>query len=352
MTLDEKKLTQLVHKGVQEMGAALSGFLVYLGDRLGLFRALGEGGPATAHDLAVRTALDERYVQEWLCSQAAAGTVTYDASTRSFWMTEEQRACYADESSPACFLGAYEVIASLFADEDKLLAAFRNGNGVGWHEHDSRLFSGTARFFRPGYAAHLIHEWIPALSGVQQRLERGAKRVDVGCGYGVTTVLMGKHYPRSQFLGCDYHSASIERANELAREQAVQGNVAFAVAGAKDYPGDSYDLVTFFDCLHDMGDPLGALRHVRDTLAPEGTVMLVEPFAHDSLEDNLTPVGRIFYAASTVICTMASKAQEVGLALGAQAGEARWRELFHDAGFRHFRRAAETPFNLVFEARL
>ncbi len=352
MAIDEQKLTALVQKGVQDMGATISGFLVYLGDRLGLFRALRDSGPATASELAQRTGLAERYVKEWLCSQAASGTVSYDAARMHFFMTEEQCACYADENSPSCFLGAYEVIASLFADEPKLLAAFHSGNGVGWHEHDPRLFSGTARFFRPGYAAHLLGEWIPALHGVEETLQRGAKVVDVGCGYGVTTLLMANHFPRSQFLGCDYHAASIERATELGKNAAVHTNVTFALAGAKDYPGEGYDLITFFDCLHDMGDPLGTLRHVRDTLAPRGTVMLVEPFAGDRLEDNLNPVGRVFYSASTVVCTMASKAQEVGLALGAQAGEARWRELFAEAGFRHFRRAAETPFNLVFEARV
>ncbi|GBD26118.1 Trans-aconitate 2-methyltransferase [bacterium HR30] len=334
------------------MGTTISGFLVYLGDRLGLFRALKEGGPATAQELAERTDLAERYVHEWLCSQAAGGTVSYDPASKRFFLTEEPCACYADERSPTCFLGAYDLIASLFADESKLLTAFRSGNGVGWHQHDSRLFSGTARFFRPGYEAHLISEWMPALTGVGETLERGGPGVHVGCGYGVTTVLLGKRYPQSQFLGCDYHAPSIQRANDLAREQGVQGNAKFEVSGAKDYPGEGYDLVTFFDCLHDIGDPLGALQHVHNTLAPNGTVMLVEPFARDRLEDNPTPVGRVFYSASTVVCTTASKAQEVGLALGAQAGEARWRELFTEAGFRHFRRAAETPFSLVFEAQL
>ncbi len=246
----------------------------------------------------------------------------------------------------------FESIASLYADEDKLMEAFRSGTGVGWHEHDPRLFRGTERFFRPGYRAHLLSEWIPALDGIQQKLERGAKVADVGCGHGASTVIMAAAFPNSEFHGFDYHAPSIERAKQAAEEEGVGERISFEVASAKGYPGGDYDLVCVFDCLHDMGDPVGASAHVRETLDPDGTWMIVEPFANDDLEDNLNPVGRVFYGASTMICTPASLDQEVGLALGAQAGEARLREVLRDGGFTRVRRAAETPFNLILEARL
>lgn len=257
----------------------------------------------------------------------------------------------ADEDSPFYILGVYDSIASLYADEDQILEAFRTGSGMGWHEHDHRLFRGTERFFRPGYRAHLVAEWIPALEGVQEKLERGATVADIGCGHGASTVIMAAAFPNSEFFGFDYHGASIERAREAAREAGVEGRVNFEVASAKDYPGSDYDLVCVFDCLHDMGDPVGASAHVLETLDDDGTWMIVEPFANDRVEQNLNPVGRVFYGASTVICTPASLAQEVGLALGAQAGEASLTEVLNQGGFTRVRRATETPFNLILEAR-
>ena len=266
-------------------------------------------------------------------------------------MTAEQAAVFADEGGPAFLPGAYEVVASVFHDEPKIAEAFRTGQGVGWHEHHPCLFRGTERFFRPGYAAHLVGQWLPALDGVVAKLEAGASVADVGCGHGASTILMAEAFPNSTFAGFDYHPESIERAREAARQAGVLGRVWFEVAGAKDFPGTRYDLVTFFDCLHDMGDPVGASAHVRRTLDRDGTWMIVEPFANDSLEDNLNPVGRMFYSGSTMICTPASLAQEVGLGLGAQAGEARLREVVTRGGFSRFRRAHETPFNLILEAR-
>jgi SAM-dependent methyltransferase len=350
MTADPAKLEEFVGRMVGDMGAAMSAALVVLGDRLGLYKALAQS-PANADELAQRTGLTERYVREWLAAQAAAGYVAYDSAARRFHMTPEQTAVFADESGPAFMPGAFQVIASVFHDEPKIAEAFRTGSGVGWHEHHPCLFHGTERFFRPGYAAHLVSDWLPALDGVVEKLERGASVADVGCGHGASTILMAEAFPNSTFAGFDYHPESIERARDAARAAGVLGRVWFEVAGAKDYPGNRYDLVTFFDCLHDMGDPVGAAAHVRRTLDRDGTWLVVEPFAHDTLEDNLNPVGRLFYSGSTMICTPASLAQEVGLGLGAQAGEARLRDVVTQGGFRRFRRAHETPFNLILEAR-
>jgi SAM-dependent methyltransferase len=293
----------------------------------------------------------ERSVREWLANQAAGGYVTYDPDSDRYTLPDEHALALADEDSPFYILGAFELIASLYADESKILEAFKSGAGMGWHEHDQRLFRGTERFFRPGYRAHLVDEWIPALDGVQAKLERGARVADVGCGHGASTVIMAKAFPASEFHGFDYHPESIDRAREVADQEGVAGRVSFQVATAKDYPGNGYDLVCVFDCLHDMGDPVGASAHVLETLAPDGTWMIVEPFAGDRLQDNLNPVGRVFYGASTMVCTPASLDQEVGLALGAQAGEARLRDVVTEGGFGSLRRATETPFNLVLEAR-
>jgi 2-polyprenyl-3-methyl-5-hydroxy-6-metoxy-1,4-benzoquinol methylase len=350
MNVDQSKLEQLVERMIGELGAALSAALVVVGDRLGLYKAMAGSGPIDSTELAQRTGTSERYVREWLAGQAAAGLVMHDSATQRFWMTPEQATVLADESSPAFMPGGFQVVASVFRDYDKIADAFRSGKGVGWHEHDPLLFRGTERFFRPGYAAHLVSEWIPALEGVREMLARGARVADVGCGHGASTLVMAKAFPNSTFTGFDYHPASIERARELAREAGVADRVKFEVANAKSYPG-SYDFVTFFDCLHDMGDPAGAARHVFESLAQDGVWMLVEPFAHDRAEDNFNPIGRIFYAASTMICTPASKAQEVGLALGAQAGEKRLREVVMAGGFTRFRRAAETPVNMIFDVR-
>jgi SAM-dependent methyltransferase len=350
MEADATKLEQFVGKMVGDLGAAMSAALVLVGDRLGLYKAMADAGPIDSAGLAARTGTKERYVREWLAAQAAAGFATYDAAAQRFFLTPEQAAVFADESSPAFMAGGFQIIGAIFRDEPKICEAFRTGKGVGWHEHDPMLFQGTERFFRPGYAAHLVSEWIPALDGIKEKLERGARVADVGCGHGSSTIVMARAFAKSAFTGFDYHPPSIERARESARSAGVGDRVNFEVASAKTYPG-TYDLVAFFDCLHDMGDPVGAARHVLESLAPDGVWMLVEPFANDRVEDNLNPIGRIFYAASTMICTPASLSQEVGLGLGTQAGEARLRQVVMEAGFKRFRRATQTPLNLIFEAR-
>jgi len=345
------KLNELVGKLVGDLGAAMAGASILLGDRLGLYKAMVDGSPVTSAELAKKTGLHERYVREWLGAQAASGYVEYHPDSNAFSLSPEQAMAFAEEGSPAFFPGAFEVVQSNYLDEPKLEEAFRSGKGVGWHEHSKCLFSGTERFFRPGYAANLVSSWIPALDGVDEKLKAGAKVADVGCGHGASTILMAQSYPNSQFFGYDYHLPSIDRARALAKEAGVDDRTSFAQATAKDFPAKDYELVAFFDCLHDMGDPVGAGRHVRETLAKAGVWMIVEPFANDELKDNLNPVGRVFYNASTFICTPASLAQEVGLGLGAQAGERRMRQVVTEAGFSRFRRATETPFNLVFEAR-
>jgi 2-polyprenyl-3-methyl-5-hydroxy-6-metoxy-1,4-benzoquinol methylase len=352
MALDQNKLNEMLHRGVNDFGATFHAACVMIGDKLGLYKALAAGGWQTSAELASRTGTTERYVREWLASQAAGGYVTLDGQTGKYRLTEEQAFTLADEKSPAFLPGAFQVALAATKAVPKLIEAFRTGEGLGWHEHDHELFHGTERFFRPGYAAHLVSEWIPALSGIEARLKAGARVADVGCGHGASTVLMAQAYPKSKFAGFDYHEGSIQTARARAREAGVSDRVDFEVAHAKDYPGTGYDLVTFFDCLHDMGDPVGASQHVRSTLAPEGSWMIVEPFANDRVEDNLNPIGRVFYSASTLLCTPASLSQEVGLALGAQAGEARMRQVVTEGGFSRFRRATETPFNLIYEARL
>ena len=349
--IDEAKLESFMHKVVGDMGAIISAPLMVIGEKLGLYRAMAGAGPLSSNDVARRSGASERYVREWLANQAAGGYVSYDPETDRFTLPDEHALALADEESPFYVLGVFESIASLYADEEKILEAFRSGAGMGWHEHDPRLFTGTERFFRPGYRAHLVSEWIPALDGAQDKLERGAIVADVGCGHGASTVLMAQAFPRSQFHGFDYHAPSIEHARRTASEAGVTDRTHFEVAAAKEYPGSGYDLVCVFDCLHDMGDPVGASAHVLETLDADGAWMIVEPFAGDALKENLTPVGRVFYGASTVICTPASLDQEVGLALGAQAGEARLREVITQGGFTRVRRATETPFNLILEAR-
>ncbi|MBV9656230.1 MAG: class I SAM-dependent methyltransferase [Acetobacteraceae bacterium] len=347
---DPDKLNAFLGRMVGDLGSIATGALVLLGDRLGLYAALRDGSEKTAAELGGQTGTTERYVREWLCAQAAAGYVDYDAGTDRFRLNPEQATVFADEDSPAFMAGAFEALSSMWLDEPKIADAFRSGRGVAWHDHSACLFRGTERFFRPGYNANLVSSWLPALDGVVEKLTRGADVADVGCGHGASTILMARAFPNSRFRGFDYHPKSVERARQMAADAGVAGNTAFEVATAKDYPG-SYDLVAFFDCLHDMGDPAGAAAHVRETLVPDGTWMVVEPFAHDSLQANLNPVGRLYFAASTMICTPASKAQEVGLGLGAQAGEWRLRQVINQGGFTRFRRAAETPFNMVLEAR-
>jgi SAM-dependent methyltransferase len=351
MAIDEARLNAFVGKMLGDMGAASSAVLVLIGDRLGLYRAMAAAGPATSSELAERAGCAERYIREWLAAQAASGYVEYDAKTQRFALSPEQQMVFADEGSPAFMAGFFDVVAAMWRDEPKVTEAFKSGKGVGWHEHHACLFRGTERFFRTSYVHHLIGEWLPALEGVVAKLERGARVADVGCGHGASTVLMAKAFPNSEFIGFDYHAPSIARARNAADEEGVAGRCRFEIAPAKEFPGTGYDLVAVFDCLHDMGDPIGAARHVRETLQPDGTWMIVEPFAHDRLEENLNPVGRVYYSASTMICTPASLSQEVGLALGAQAGEARLREVVTSGGFTRFRRAVETPFNFVFEVK-
>jgi len=350
--IDETKLNQFMQRAVGDMGAAIHATLVLIGDKLGLYKAMANAGPMTSTKLASLTHTTERYVREWLNANAASGYVIYDPAAQTFELPPEQAFALANEDSPAFIPGFFQVIAALFRDEPKITEAFRTGDGVGWHEHDHDLFHGTERFFRPGYSAHLVGKWLPALTGVEQKLQSGAVVADVGCGYGSSTILMAKAFPKSTFYGFDYHSGSIEAARKRSTQQGLGQRITFDVASSKDYPSDNaYDLVTFFDCLHDMGDPVGASRHVLKTLKPDGVWMIVEPFAGDSPEQNHNPVGRIMYSASTMVCTPASLAQEVGLGLGAQAGERRLREVVMAGGFTRFRRASETPFNLVFEAR-
>jgi 2-polyprenyl-3-methyl-5-hydroxy-6-metoxy-1,4-benzoquinol methylase len=351
MAVNHEKLNELLGKAIVDIGATVHAALVLIGEKHGLYKTLAKEGPMTPAELANRTETAERYVTEWLASQAAGGYITYDESNGKFSLTEEQAFALAEEDSPVYLPGAFQVGLAAAKARTKMEEAFRTGAGLGWHEHDPELFHGTERFFRPGYAANLISSWIPALNGVQQKLIEGARVADVGCGHGSSTILMAKAFPKSKFIGFDYHPASIETARNRAKDAGVQDRVEFEVAPAKNYPGQDYDFVTLFDCLHDMGDPIGAAAHVKNTLKADGTLMLVEPFAHDDIAQNLNPVGRLYYCASTLICTPASRSQEVGMALGAQAGEKRLRDVFTKAGFNHFRRAFETPFNLVFEAK-
>jgi 2-polyprenyl-3-methyl-5-hydroxy-6-metoxy-1,4-benzoquinol methylase len=351
MAIDQDKLHDFLIKAVTDFGAVFNAALICIGDKLGLYKALVDGGAQTPAELAKRTNTAERYVREWLSNQAAGGYVTYEAATGKFSLSEEQAFGLADESSPVFLPGAFQLALAAVKAEEKIGERFRSGAGMGWHEHHSELFVGTERFFRPGYAANLVSAWIPALEGVDAKLKSGGRVADVGCGLGASTILMAKSYPKSEFVGFDYHDKSIETARQRAKDAGVGDRIRFEVAMAKDYPGKDYDFVTFFDCLHDMGDPAGASSHVRSSLKKDGTWMIVEPNAGDKLEDNLNPIGRAFYGASTLLCTPASLSQEVGLALGAQAGEKRLREVVTGGGFTHFRRAAQTPFNLIFEAR-
>ena len=348
--IDQEKLNVFIGKALGDIGAAASAALVVIGDKLGLYRELRKSA-LTSKELAERTATNERYVREWLANQAAGGYLEYDPGTKCYRLPPEQAFMLADETSPLNIQGIFLSIQAMMAAEPDIASRFRTGEGYGWHEHDARLFEGTERFFRPGYNAHLVSEWIPALDGVEAKLKRGAKVADVGCGLGASTIIMAQAYPNSTFMGFDYHPPSIELAKKRAQAAGVADRITFEVASAKDFPGTGYDLIAFFDCLHDMGDPVGAAKHVRAALAPEGTWLLVEPFAGDNVEENLNPIGRIFYAASTLICTPASLSQEIGLALGAQAGEARMRKVMSEAGLTRFRRATRTPFNLVYDVK-
>ncbi len=347
MNLDMQKLEPLLGTMVNELGAAANAALVLIGDKLGLYRALAQG-PATSAELARRTGTSERYVREWLSSQASSGFAEYDAKSKRFSLTPEQAAVFADDNSPVNMTGGFYSLAAVFAAEPKLTEAFKTGAGVGWGDHCNCLFCGTERFFRPGYKAHLTNEWLPALDGVVDKLKKGARVADVGCGHGASTQIMADAFPNSEFIGFDFHEPSIAKARAQANGRR---NLRFENARAQDFAGDGFDLVTIFDALHDMGDPVGAVSHIRQALKDDGTLMLIEPMAGDALEDNLNPVGRVYYAFSTSVCVPASLGQDVGAALGAQAGEARLAEVIRAGGFSRFRRATETPFNMVIEAR-
>jgi SAM-dependent methyltransferase len=349
--VDQDKLMAFVFRAVEEVGAALNCALVVMGDRLGYYKALAAHGPTTPPELAELTGTDEHYAREWLGAQAAGDYVSYDPDSGRYTLPAEQAIALADESSPAFLPGLFQIAHGTMRDAPTILEASTHGTGVGWHEHNSDVHVGCERFFRPSYAAHLVADWLPALDGVVDKLTRGARVADIGCGHGSSTILMAQAFPASTFVGIDYHPASIDTARTRATEAGVADRIAFQVAPATAWVGSDYDLVTMFDCLHDMGDPLGAAQRVREALRDDGTWMIVEPAAGDRVEDNLTPVGRAYYGFSTLLCTPSSLAQDVGLALGTQAGPAKIRDVVTAAGFTGFRVAAQTPFNNVLEVR-
>jgi SAM-dependent methyltransferase len=349
--VDMDKLMSFVFRAVDEVGATLNTALVVMGDKLGFYSALAQAGPLTPSELAAKTGTSERYVREWLNQQAAGGYVEYQPDEGRYVLPPEQTVALTDQSSPAYLPGFFQIALGSVLDSPRISEAARSGAGVGWHDHVHDVHEGCERFFRPGYNAHLVAEWLPALDGVVGKLDTGAKVADVGCGHGASTILMAAAFPTSKFVGSDYHDGSISTARTRAEEAGVADRATFEVASAASYPGKDYDLVTMFDCLHDMGDPAGAARHVRESLSEDGTWMIVEPAAGDRVEDNLNPVGRAYYGFSTLLCTPSSLSQPVGLALGAQAGEARIRDVVTSAGFTRFKRVAGTPFNMVFEAR-
>ena len=350
--IDPAKLDAIVSRAIGDLSAGYGGVMVSIGHRLGLYKAMAGAGPLSAHELASRTGCAERYIREWLNSQVAGGYVLFHAASDSFELTPEQALVLANEDSPVFLAAAWGVPASMWSDEEKALEAFRKGSGIPWGDHDGRLYCGVASLYRNAYKASLVPEWLPALDGVVDKLKAGASAADVGCGHGHSTVLMAQAFPASRFRGFDTHQVSLDEGRKIAADAGVTGRVAFETARAENYPGKGYDLICFFDCLHDMGDPLAAARHAARTLAPDGTVMLVEPFANDRVDDNISPVARMYYAASTTICCAHAISDGGHMVLGAQAGEARLREIFYKAGFTRFRRAMATPFNLVLEARL
>ena len=350
-TVDPDKLMAFVFRAVEEAGAALNCALVVMGDRLGYYRSLADNGPSTPAELAERTSTDEHYAREWLNAQAAGSFVAYDPATGRYQLPAEQAVALTDETSPAFVGGLFQIAHGTITDASRIIEVARTGDGVGWGDHNSDVHVGCERFFRPTYAAYLVNAWLPALDGVVDKLNSGASVADVGCGHGASTILMAQAFPTATFRGLDGHAGSIATAAERAVEAGVHSQVSFEVAGAQSFPGGPYDLVTMFDCLHDMGDPVGAARHIRDVIADDGTWMIVEPAAGDHVEDNLNPIGRTYYGFSTLLCTPSSLAQPVGLALGTQAGPARIRDVVTTAGFTRFRLAAQTPFNNVFEVR-
>jgi SAM-dependent methyltransferase len=349
--VDEAKLNQFLGQIFGDIGGALSVPLVRIGDKLGLYKALNQDGPMNSSELAAKTKIAERYAREWLCQQAASGYLTYDAATGKFTLPPEQAMVFAEPDSPVYLQAAFDMAVAMMENQPLVEPAFRTGKGVGWGDQAQCMFCAVARFFRPGYHSNLVASWLPALEGVVAKLERGATVADVGCGHGVSTAIMAKAFPKSTFIGYDFHPSSIEAAQAHASEHGVTANTRFEVATAQDFPGKNLDLVTFFDCLHDMGDPLGAARQVRQALKPDGSWMIVEPAAADRLEGNINPISRMFYAGSTMICIPTSLDQPVGLALGAQAGFAKLSSLISEGGFGRVRKATETPFNMILEAR-
>jgi SAM-dependent methyltransferase len=349
--VDPDKLMAFVLRAVEETGAALNCALVVMGDRLGYYRSLADHGPSTPAELAERTNTDEHYAREWLNAQAAGSFVAYEPETGRYHLPPEQAVALTDETSPAFVGGLFQIAHGTVRDAAQVIEAAAAGDGVGWGEHNSDVHVGCERFFRPTYVAHLVDEWIPALDGVVGKLAGGAMVADVGCGHGASTILMAEAFPASAFHGADYHAASITTARERAQQAGLAARISFEAAAADAFTGGPYDLVTMFDCLHDMGDPIGAARHIRKVIAEDGAWMIVEPAAGDRVEDNFNPIGRAYYGFSTLLCTPASLAQPVGLALGTQAGPARIRDVVTAAGFSRFRLAAQTPFNNVFEVR-
>jgi ubiquinone/menaquinone biosynthesis C-methylase UbiE len=350
MLVDQTKLEEFAGQVVADAAAAASGALVVLADRLGLYKSIAEAGEVTSHELAHKTGLHERYLREWLCAQAASGYVAYDESNGTFSLTPEQYAVFVDESSPAFLTGVFQNISAVYCDEPTISKAFQSGQGVSWGDHSACLFCGTERFFGGQYRHFLIDHWLPALDGVVEKLEIGARVADVGCGHGVSTLLMAEAFPNSTFVGFDSHENSIRRGQKMADDHGLR-NVRFETSDAAGIPGENYDLVAMFDCLHDLGDPVGAARRAHQCLASDGTFLVVEPLAGDRLEENFNPLGRIYYSVSTMVCVPASLSQKVGTALGAQAGEARLREVLTEAGFKRFSRVSETPTNMVLEVR-
>lgn len=347
----EDKVETFIGRVVNDIAAAYSGVLAKVGHSLGLYKTMAQNGLISPAELAEQTGTHERYVLEWLNNQAAGGYIDYDPGTGQYRLPAEHVPVLADEDSPIFMAGSFVNLTAIYKIEEKLTEVFQTGQGIGWHEQDESLFYGTEYLFRPGYKAHLTTQWIPALTGIDEKLKKGGRVADVGCGHGASSIIMARNYPQSTVTGFDYHQASIDVARRRAEEAGVADRVTFEVASAKDYPGMNYDLICFMDCFHDLGDPLGAAKHAFQAVCDEGSVLLVEPHAGDRIEQNLNPLGRLFYAASTAFCTPNSLSQEVGAAIGAQAGEARHAEIVFQAGFRKFRRATETPFNLIYEAR-
>ncbi len=348
--VDETKLNEFIGRVVSDMGGGVGALLSFVGDRLGLYKAMAGAGPMTAEALAQKSGTNPRMIKEWLASQAAGGYVSYDPKSETYTLPEEQALALAEEGSPAFMQGGFQILVSLFKDEQKIVEAIRTGRGLSWGDHDKCLFEGTERFFRPAYNANLTKVWIPALEGVEVKLKNGAKMADIGCGHGASTILLAKTFPNSRFYGFDYHEPSIQWAKEQAEKEGVADRVTFQVAKSTDFSGSDYDVVAFFDCLHDMVDPYGAASHTYKALKKDGTMLIVEPFASDRQEDNFNPLGRLFYGASTTVCVPASLAQG-GPGLGAQAGEKKIREVVEKGGFTRFRRAFQSPVNLVYEAR-